>query len=129
MMYAEKFGLYSLPGGGVEDGEDILTALRREILEETGCRCNAIEPLGIVAENRAHQNFTSRSYYYIVTTNQSPAPIHLTEDEAANGTAVQWHPLDAVIRLISEPKHTTTQRMFLQARDMAALNTYRKEFL
>ncbi len=48
VMYAEKFGLYSLPGGGVEAGEDVLTALRREILEETGCICDAVEELGII---------------------------------------------------------------------------------
>ena len=124
VMYAEKFDLYSLPGGGVEDGEDILSALRREILEETGCRCEKIEELGIVSENRAHQDFTSLSHYYIVTTDHIPEPVQLTKDEINNGTTVQWHTLDRVIQLISTPKHTTTQRMFLQARDMAALGAY-----
>ena len=124
VMYAEKFNLYSLPGGGMEDGEDAETALRREILEETGCTCDRIEELGCIMENRAHQNFTSKSHYFVVHTQQPMAEIHLTENEKANKTSVQWHTLDVVIRLISEPKHTTTQRMYLQARDVAALKEY-----
>jgi ADP-ribose pyrophosphatase YjhB (NUDIX family) len=37
-------GLFTLPGGGVETGESLFDAVRREVHEETGL---AIEPVGI----------------------------------------------------------------------------------
>ena len=66
VMYADKFKLHSLPGGGVEDGEDVLTTLRREVYEETGCVCDEIQELGIVAENRASLDYTQINYYFVV---------------------------------------------------------------
>ncbi len=89
VMYADKFKLHSLPGGGVEDGEDVLTALRREIYEETGCVCDEIKELGIVAENRASLDYTQVNYYYVVTTTHVPGENHLTEAEQANRTVVK----------------------------------------
>lgn len=124
VMYAEKFNLYSLPGGGVEPGEDVLTALKREIYEETGCTCDQTEELGYVYENRAHQDFTSESHYFIVTCKHTAASIHLTDSEIANKTSVQWHPFEKIVHLICDPVHTTTQRMYIQARDKAALEAY-----
>jgi len=124
VMYADKFKLHSLPGGGVEDGEDVLTALRREVYEETGCVCDEVRELGIVAENRAGLDYTQVNYYYVVTTTHAPGENHLTEAERANRTVVQWHTFDEMVRLIQEQEFDRVQAKYLKARDVAALKEY-----
>lgn len=41
-----KHGYYKIPGGGVEDGEEIEIAARREVMEEAGCDCAIVGKLG-----------------------------------------------------------------------------------
>ena len=126
VMYSEKFNLYSLVGGGIEESEDIITALKREVFEETGCECNEISELGYVYENRAHCDYTQYSYYFVVTTNGNVSAPKMTDNEKANRTSCKWRSLNEVINLIKTPIHNTNQRKFLQARDIAALNEYLK---
>lgn len=127
VMYAQKFNLYSLPGGGIEEGEDAVSALQREIYEETGCVCDQIEELGIVAENRASLDYTQINYYFVVTAADISAQNHLTPAEQANRTEVQWHTLDEAERLITAQEFERIQQKYLQARDVAALQAYRAQ--
>ena len=57
----------TLPGGGVEVGEDLHTAIKREISEETGCQCEIIGELGQITENRHEHDFTQERSYYMAS--------------------------------------------------------------
>lgn len=124
VMYSDKFKLHSLPGGGVEDGEDVLTALRREIYEETGCVCDEIKELGIVVENRASLDYTQINYYFVVMITHTPGENHLTGSEQASRTVVQWHTFEEMVQLINEQEFERVQGKYLKARDVAALKEY-----
>ena len=126
VMYADKFKLHSLPGGVVEDSEDVLTALRREVYEETGCVCDKIQELGIVSENRASLDYTQINYYFVVTTTHTPGENHLTESELESRTMVKWVTFDELVRLINEQEFDRIQGKYLKARDVAALKEYSK---
>lgn len=67
---------YQFPGGHLEKGEDIKTAIKREILEETGIKdVNINEPFLLIktyAKNyfNSGKNVCNKIYYYLVFSNE-----------------------------------------------------------
>lgn len=124
LIYEERTGLYSFPGGSVEENEDILTALKREVREETGCSCDEIKELGYVYENRALCNLRQYSFFYTVKSKKPPEEVQFTDEEIKVGTKLVWCTLEEVIKLIGNGKPQTDQQKYLHARDQAALREY-----
>lgn len=52
LLYVSKKGYHKLPGGGIEKGEDIIKALKREMLEEVGANIEVIDEIGTIIEYR-----------------------------------------------------------------------------
>ena len=128
VSYIAKFDLHNLPGGGVEDGESPEDTVRREVREEAGCTCGQITPLGIVHENRGSQNFVQQSWYYAVEAEEDDLPLMLTEKEKSNGICIKWVTMDEAVRLIENQDTTMDSRKFVRARDLAALEAYRRKY-
>lgn len=45
LVYTEKDRNHSLPGGGIEEGETPLEAIKREMIEEAGCKIKKAEEI------------------------------------------------------------------------------------
>ncbi len=50
LQHRFDFGIWGVPGGGPEEGEDITTALLRELKEETGLDTNQATPFGFASD-------------------------------------------------------------------------------
>ena len=124
ILYFKNNDLYSLPGGGIESGESPIDALKREILEETGCTARQIRELGMVEENRACHDYVTISHFYVVDTDEHIQPLALTEDELKRGTELQWHRPEEIKSVIRSSNNDTEQRKYIQARDLAAIEEY-----
>lgn len=125
VIHTNEFGLYTLPGGGVEKGEEPLQALEREISEEAGCTAEAVLELGIVEENRAYCDFTQINRFYAVEAVYVALP-QFTEEEKQRESRLLWLTFDEMCEKIYSAPADTRQKSYIKARDIAALEEYKR---
>jgi len=114
--------LHMLPGGGVDEGEDFLTAVKREAWEETGCHCEIVKEIGKTYQNSAEDNFVQEKYHYLAKVIGEKGELHLEDYEIASETTVRWYPIEQAMQIITERKPDGTGQEFMKRRDMAVLN-------
>lgn len=121
LLHVEKGGYYKLPGGGVEDGEDLITALKRECLEEIGCHVDVGQELGMIIEYRGKYNIKQESYGYITHLIGPKGIPSFTEKERADGFTVVWVSLPRAIELVSQANTEDYQGQFIIPRELVFL--------
>jgi ADP-ribose pyrophosphatase YjhB (NUDIX family) len=96
MLYTQRYHDYTLPGGGIDEGEDIIEGLSRELKEETGARdITNIVPFGRYEEFRPwyknnldtmHMN----SYCFTCNIHDELGQTQLEDYEIHNGMRPTW---------------------------------------
>lgn len=90
-------GLWSLPGGRVEQGEALRDAVVREVAEETGLAVSCHQLVGWVERMSDTHHFII--FDFAVTVHADSPPARAGDDAAA----VRWCPLDQVTELALVP--------------------------
>lgn len=95
MVHSLELDYYKFPGGGIEPGEDHLSALCREVQEETGLRVKpgTVQPYGQVHRIQRGQwgdTFVQDNYYYLCDVEDTAAEQNLDDYEAEERFTPEW---------------------------------------
>ena len=103
LMYTARYDDYSLPGGGLDVGEDKIEGMMRELKEETGAtNIKNIQPFGIYEEYRPwyktdHDIQHMISYCYTCDVDKELGESKLEGYETKNGMKALWIKIDEAI--------------------------------
>ena len=96
MLYTERYHDYTLPGGGVDDGEDIRQGLIRELQEETGAKnIENIRDFGLYEEFRPwykadYDIMHMESFCFTCTIDEELGDTAFESHEVQNGMRPVW---------------------------------------
>lgn len=104
LLYTERYEDYSLPGGGLDKGEDKIEGMKRELNEETGAlNIRNIKPFGTYKEYRPwHKaDFDLQymiSYCYTCDINKELGNSKMESYETNNGMKAVWININDAIK-------------------------------
>lgn len=111
ILLGHSFCEYQFPGGHVENNEELLPALKRELLEETGLLYDT-ENLDVFAKlTKYFKNYPENGvntklviYYYIIKDDRVPilSNTNYTDEEMDGNFSLRYIPLDIVKCVIND---------------------------
>ena len=116
---------HKLPGGGIEEGEEIREALKREILEETGAVITIGKELGTIIEDKSRYSQSQESHCFIVNV-VSLGSSKFTQEEQYAGFSILWLSIDEAIALFEHDTPNDYTVKFIRLRDLTFLKAFYK---
>ena len=136
MGYAHK--LYQFPGGHVENGEDMLLALQREIKEETGIslKLQNITPFACNIRyfkdyRKTGKNRKNYIYYYEIKTDLNPdlSKTNYTTDEVEGEFELRYIKVDNIEDAINENAKVYANSLGIETEMIELLKYYKQNRL
>jgi ADP-ribose pyrophosphatase YjhB (NUDIX family) len=127
IMNSKNHNFHKLPGGGIEEGEDILVALNREIKEEVGAKIKIKGEVGKIIEYKNNYGQKQTSYCYIANVIGNLKEQTLTEYEKINHNfELKWITIKDAIELLKKDNPKDYTGKFIVARDLCFLKEAKK---
>ncbi len=133
MVFTERYHDYCLPGGGIDDGEELIPGMIRELQEETGAKnILDIREFGIYEEYRPwyKPDFDIQhmvSYCYTCSVDQELGETSLEHYELDNGMKPQWINIHDAIAHNEETMATSEKKGMSIERETYLLHLIKKE--
>ena len=124
LLNVSKHGYHKLPGGGIDEGEDTIEAMERELLEEVGCKAEIISELGEIVEYRTYDDggLKQTSHCYLARQVGKQVESALEEGELEEGMfEIKASNIDEAIKLLETDRPDNLEGKFIQKRDMTFL--------
>ena len=103
VVHSMKYDYYKFPGGGIDDGEDHIATLIREVKEEAGLDVipSSVREYGhVLRMEKGHPEdiFVQHNYYYLCDTQNTSGEQVLDDYEAEENFTPEWADTIDVIR-------------------------------
>ena len=122
LLHVKNRNYHKLPGGGVEEGEDIKIALDRECEEELGIEAEVLGEIGIIVEYRPWEKLVQTSYCFLAKTNSENGIPNFTDEEKSSGFEIVWVKSEEALKLLDRNETTDQEGKFIEERDFCFLS-------
>lgn len=121
LFFVSKNNYHKLPGGGIDDGEEIEKTLEREVMEETGCEIDVKAEIGMTVEYRDDFEQIQFSYCFLADMIKDSNQTSFTEKEKNDGFELKWMSLEQAIEQLKNDQPNNYVGKFIRARDLEFL--------
>lgn len=135
MLYTKRYNDFSFPGGGLDEAEDIIAGMVRELTEETGAKnIHNIKEFGIYEEYRPwyKKDFDIQhmiSYCYTCSVDEELGETNYEAYEVKNGMGPIWIHIDQAISHNLETIASSDKKGMSIERETFLLQLIKKELL